>query len=36
MKPDGFNEKVIIKAWEDENPKNIIFKDDKFLFYRLS
>lgn len=31
MKPDGFNEKVIIKVWEDENPKNIIFKDDKFL-----
>ena len=31
MKPEGFNEEVIIKVWDDENPKTLIFQEDNYL-----
>ena len=31
MRPDGFDDQVIIKVWDDENPKTVIYKDDYFL-----
>ena len=31
MKPDGFSGDVIIKVWDDDNPKTLIYDDGKYL-----
>ena len=31
MRPNGNNEQVTIRVWDDQNPKILIYEDDKFL-----
>lgn len=31
MKPDGFNGEVMIKVWDDDNPKILVYDDGKYL-----
>ena len=30
MKPEGFNDEVVIKVWDDDNPKTLIYQDDNY------
>ena len=31
MRPNGNNEQITIKVWDDQNPKLLIYEDDKYL-----
>jgi uncharacterized protein YjgD (DUF1641 family) len=31
MKPDGFNAKIPIQGWEDNNPKYLVYQGDNYL-----
>ena len=31
MRPEGYNDEVIIKVWSDQNKKTLVFKDDNYL-----